>query len=76
MERQNFEKSLHAFVQRKPFRPFMIRFVDGTSITVHHPEALVTRGGTAIYFDRKEQPTLFDHEGVSHLSNPVGAKSA
>lgn len=76
MEAKNFEKSLRAFVQRKPFKPFEIRFVDGSSITVHHPEALVTRGDTAIYFDRKEQPTLFDHEGVAHLSNPVDVKSA
>ena len=75
MERQNFEKSLRAVVQQKPFKPFVIRFVDGSAISVHHPEALVTRGGTAIYFDRKEQSTLFDHEGVAQFSNQLDVKS-
>jgi hypothetical protein len=76
MEAKNFDKSLRAFVARRPFRSFTIRFVDGTAITVDHPEAVMTRGGTAVYFDSKGQPTLFDHESVSHLSHPREAKSA
>ena len=75
MQAKNFDKSLRAFVNRRPFKSFAIRFVDGSSITVDHPEALVTRGGTAVYFNSRGQPTLFDHESVSHLADPLGREN-
>ena len=40
MEPDNFDRSLRAFVRRRPFESFQIRFVDGESITVDHPEAV------------------------------------
>lgn len=76
MERDNFERSLRAFVKRRPFQAFLARFVDGGSITVDHPEALVTRSGVAVYFDTTGEPTLFDHRSVSQLSGIVDSASA
>lgn len=73
MEAANFERSLRAFVRRKQFKSFMIRFVDGSTITVDHPEALILRGGVAVYVSAQGEPTLFDHHSVSQLSNPVNA---
>jgi len=76
MEAENFERALRGFVRRKPFESFMIRFVAGSAITVDHPEAVVFRGGVAVYVSVQGEPTLFDHRSVSHLSNTVDAASA
>ena len=75
MEPENFERRA-GFVRRKPFGSFTIHFVDGNAITVDHPEAVVFRGGTAVYISVQGEPTLFDHRTVSHLSNAVDAASA
>jgi hypothetical protein len=50
--------------------------VDGSDITVDHPEALVLRGGVAVYISAGGDPTLFDHRSVSRLANPIDAASA
>jgi hypothetical protein len=76
MTAKNFEKTMHAFQQRKPFRPFRIRFISGEHVDVYHPEAVVIRGGVAMYFDRQNVPTLFDHEGVSEVSGETERQTA
>jgi hypothetical protein len=68
MESENFEPSLRAFARRTPFQSFVVRFVDGTSLTIDHPEALVLRGGVAVFISAAGQPTLFDHRSVSQLT--------
>jgi len=65
---EHFEKTLRAFSRRTPFRPYTVELISGTRIQVDHPEALVTRGGVAVYFSPDGEPTLFDHEGVAHLT--------
>lgn len=67
MTREAFEKSLRAFAKRTPFRPFAVELVSGTRILVDHPEAVMFRGGVAVYFDKTESPSLFDHEGVAQI---------
>jgi hypothetical protein len=76
MSSKNFERILRAYQTRKPFRPYRVRFVDGEYIDVYHPEALVTRGGTAIFFDRDDVPTLFDFEGVSEVIGEANSRKA
>ena len=68
MQPQTFERSLRGFSQRVPFQPFAVELVSGSRITVDHPEALVFRGGLAVYIALDGTPSLFDHEGVSQLS--------
>jgi hypothetical protein len=68
---QSFEKTLKALRARTPFRPFRVRFVSGEHIDVEHPEALMYRAGTAVYFDKAGIPTLFDHEGVSEVIGDI-----
>jgi hypothetical protein len=76
MTAKNFEKTLKAYHQRKPFRAFRVRFISGEHIDVHHPEALVTRSGVAVYFDTDGTPTIFDHEGVSEVIGKTERRSA
>jgi hypothetical protein len=68
MDQTNFTKSLATLLNRRPFRPFEIRFVDGERLMVEHPEAVRYSGqGIAVYFDKKGELSLFDHEGVAKL---------
>jgi hypothetical protein len=67
MTAKNVEKTLQVYQKRKPFRSYRVRFVDGEFIDVDHPEALITRGGVAIFFTADNTPILFDHEGVTAI---------
>jgi len=76
MESENFERSLRAFARRTPFQSFVVRFVDGNSLTIDHLEALVLRGGNAAYIRASGQPTFFDHRSVSQLTTGADAAAA
>jgi hypothetical protein len=76
MEPENFDRSLRGFVRRRPFESVQIRLIDGVSITIDHPEAVVFRGGVAVYISPRGEPTLFDHRSVSTLGNVPDAASA
>ena len=76
MQPQTFERSLRAFSQRVPFQPFAVELVSGSLVTVDHPEALVFRGGLAVYIAPDGTPSLFDHEGVSQLSAANQSRSS
>jgi hypothetical protein len=62
---QHFERTLRAFQRRTPFRAFTVALVNGDRFQVDHPEALVLRGGVAVFITADGVPTLFDHESVS-----------
>lgn len=64
---ENFERTLRALARRTPFRPFTVELVSGSRIEIDHPEALVFRGGLAVFLSSTGVPTLFDHESVSQL---------
>jgi len=76
MDSTAFERTLRAFARRVPFRSFVVELVSGTRIEVDHPEALVFRGGVAVYIDPTGNPTLFDHEGVSQLTGVSDSATA
>jgi hypothetical protein len=71
----NFEKSLQAFVRRRPFRPFTVELASGDRFTVDHPEALARRGAVAVYIDTNGNYTLFDSTLVTQLAeSPNGGR--
>ena len=76
MESESFERSLRAFTRRTPFVDFFVELASGGSFTVDHPEALVLRGGLAVYVAPDGTPTLFDHAGVTRLTGAPDAHSA
>lgn len=76
MTPDNFERVLQAFQRRRPFRPFTVEFVSGERIAVDHPEALVLRGGVAVYISSEGVPTLFDHESASEVVGQPRESSA
>ena len=76
MTNKNFEKTLRAYQKRRPFQSFRVRFLDGEYINVDHPEAVVFRGGVAVYVASDGTPTLFDHEGVSEVIGKTERRTA
>jgi hypothetical protein len=68
MTDDNFERGLHAFIRRRPFRPFAVELASGDRFTVDYPEALALRGGVAVFIDPDGRYTLFDATGVTQLS--------
>lgn len=67
MTSKNFDRALRSFHRRVPFRAFTVALVNGDRFQVDHPEALIVRGGTAVFVSAKGVPTLFDHDSVSEL---------
>lgn len=67
MQPSNFDRTLRSFQQRRPFRPFSIRFVSGEAVNVDHPEAVIVRAGVGVYVAQDGTPTLFDHDSVSEV---------
>ena len=67
MENGQFERSLRAFQRQTPFRAFTVALVNGDRFQVDHPEALILRGGTAVFISVDGVPTLFDHTSVSQF---------
>jgi len=41
--------------------------MSGESIQVDHPEALVVRGGLAVYISSRGTPTILDHGSVTRV---------
>lgn len=73
---ESFATALRAFVRRKPFRPFTVELLSGDRFAVDHPEALVFRGGVAVFIDAAGVPVLFDHESVSQLIGSTDTATA
>jgi len=72
----DFERTIRAFQKRVRFRSFMVELASGTRIKVDHPEALVFRGGVAVYLSAAGVPTLFDHESVTQVTDAVRQRAA
>ncbi|MGL4463703.1 MAG: hypothetical protein ACRC1K_16235 [Planctomycetia bacterium] len=73
MEAEAFDRSLGAFVHRRPFRSFTVELVSGARLQVDHLEALVLRSGVAVHFTADGPPTLFDNQSVSQLTGSLDA---
>jgi hypothetical protein len=69
MTDDNFERSLQAFVRRRPFKSFTVELASGDRFTVDHPEALARRGPVAVYIDKGGNYTLFDSTLVTQLTD-------
>jgi hypothetical protein len=71
MKRRQFDHMLRVFMQRKPFKPFIIESTSGTRIEVRHPEA-VSIGEEAILVKSTDGiQQVFDYSTVAQfMDNP------
>lgn len=67
MKREQFESLVRQLLARRPFRAFRVRLMDGETIRIDHPEAMIMRGGLAVFVDRKGVAYDFDEESVSYV---------
>ena len=67
MTAEHFQTTIRAFQRRTPFRAYVVELVSGDRVQVDHPEALVIRGGVAVFVIAMGAPVIFDHEGVSQI---------
>ncbi len=67
MTADHFQTTIRAFQRRTPFGPYVVELVSGDRVRVDHPEALVIRGGVAVFVNAAGAPVIFDHEGVSQV---------
>lgn len=81
MTADNFDNTLRALQDIRPFRVFTIELHGGERFEIDHANALVVRDGVAVFVAPGGIPRLFDHEsmnqiiaaGVSSLSDPPTA---
>lgn len=76
MDREIFDRTIHLFKHRSPFRPFTVSMQNGDRLEVDHPDALAYRNGVALFVGPGGVPSLFDHEGVNRIigdlaNNPI-----
>ena len=77
MTPEHFQTTIRAFQKRVPFHAYFVELVSGDRVRVDHPEALVIRGGVAVFVSADGAPTIFDHEGVSQIiATPAGTAAA
>ena len=67
MTAEQFETTIRAFQRRTPFQTYLVELVSGDRVQVDHPEALVIRGGVAVFVNAAGAPVIVDHEGVSQV---------
>jgi hypothetical protein len=65
MVQSTFERIFRQLHRRAPFHPFVVELLNGDRVEVDHPEALIVRGGTAIFVAADGTPTWFDRESVN-----------
>ncbi len=67
MTSEHFQTTIRAFQKRTPLQPYFVEMVSGDRVRIDHPEALVIRGGVAVFLSPDGAPAIFDHEGVSQI---------
>lgn len=69
MTLDNFETTLEAMMDRRPFTPVTIELHGGRRFEVDHRHSVVYRSGLgkAIFLAPGGVPIYFDHESVNHI---------
>ena len=67
MNAETFDSTLQAFKTRVPFEPFTVALVNGFKFEVDFPDALLVRGGVAVFVSAGGKPVIFDHRGVNQF---------
>ena len=76
MDRETFTKTIRAFRNRTPFKPFTVVMVSGNRYEVDFPDALAVRDGLAIFVVPARVPVFFDNEGVSEVVGDLAGRGA
>ncbi|MCI0379862.1 MAG: hypothetical protein L0215_19955 [Gemmataceae bacterium] len=75
MTDDNIQAALRAFAKRKPFRPYLIEFMSGDRLEIHHPEAAAYRVQIIVYVGPAGERRLFDESSVCQFLDKPAAQS-
>jgi hypothetical protein len=76
MKTLDFQKDLRAFLDRKPFKPFLIELDDGETFVVGQPAAVNYREGeTALYYHADGNINFVNSEAVRRIVELVPASA-
>jgi hypothetical protein len=76
MKRFEFDQVVRAFLERKPFQPFVIEFDEGEPFVVDRPDALMAPGfGKTVYFRPDGSFDFVDSENVRQVVEVTAAPS-
>jgi hypothetical protein len=67
MTSENFQKTLGALLQRKPYSPFVVQLLNGERYEIDHPSAIVFREGVAVFIAPGFVLHFFDSESVAQV---------
>lgn len=76
MERDTFSKTIRAFRNRTPFRPFTVALINGDRYEVDRPETLALGEGMAVLVAPGNVPVFFDHEAISQIIGDLSGRGA
>jgi len=72
---ENFQKTLAALLQRKPYSPFTVQLINGERYEIDHPSAIVFREGVAVFIAPGFVLHFFDNEGVAQVIDEMNHAS-
>ena len=76
MKTVEFQRSLRTFLDRRPFKPFLIELDDGETFVVGQPTAVNYREGeTALYFHTDGNMDFVNSEAVRRIVELVPASA-
>ena len=67
MTDKEFETSLRAYARFRPFRQFLLEFVSGQQVLVHHPEGVAPFQEVWLYRGPNQAQCVFPSSSVCRL---------
>jgi hypothetical protein len=67
MRAEQFDSTVRALVERRPFRPFTIVQMNDDNYQFDYPLAITMRDGFAMHLAPGRIPVFMDHDGVSQI---------
>ncbi len=67
MTDKELEAALRAYCQFRPFRPFLVEFVSGKQVLVHHPDGIARFSESWLYRGPKKTQSVFPSSSVCRL---------
>ena len=71
MTAENFETSIDALMEFRPFKPFTIELNTGERFEVDSPGTLLWKGSPAIFKIPRGRLAFFDHDSVNKIVNEL-----
>jgi hypothetical protein len=64
---EEFTVSLGAFARRRPFRHFLIEFVNAQTLRIRHPEGVAPFAGVWLFHGREGERVVFASSSVCRI---------